>query len=172
MKILKSLTFLSNLFLIMTTVAIILGWIKFINGISPLIFGISFLAMTTSMNLVKENQNKVRWVSFSLAIIGFLILSLATFKILEMKVYWSLGIIPLSISILIGLFHQIQLGTNRKGKFFLLGRVITSFLCGFLILIVLQIDDPKIYFFGKVFLGIFTFYTLIGILLKPRNTII
>ena len=172
MKILKSLTFLSNLFLIMTTVAIILGWIKFINGISPLIFGISFLAMTTSMNLVKENQNKVRWVSFSLAIIGFIILSLATFKILEMKVYWSFGVIPIAISILIGLFNQIQLVTNPKGKFFLLGRVITSFLCGFLILIVLQIDDPKIYFFGKVFLGIFTFYTLIGILLKPRNTII
>lgn len=172
MKILKSLTFLSNLFLIMTTVAIILGWIKFINGISPLIFGISFLAMTTSMNLVKENQNKIKWLSFSLAIIGFLILSLATFKILEMKVYWSFGVIPIAISILIGLFHQIQLGTNPKGKFFLLGRVITSFLCGFLILIVLQIDDPKIYFFGKVILGIFTIYTLIGIVLKPRNTIV
>jgi hypothetical protein len=153
-------------------VSIILGWIKFINGISPLIVGISFLAMTTSMNLVKENQNKVRWVAFSLAIIGFLILSLTTFKILEMKVYWSYGVIPLSVSFLIGLFHQIQLVTNPKGKFFILGRVITSFLCGFLILVGLQIDHPNIYFLGKVVLGIFTIYILIGMLLKPKKSII
>lgn len=172
MKILKFLSFISIVFFVLTMISTILGWIEFINGISPLIFGISFLAVTTSMNLVKENQNKVRWVSFSLAIIGFIILSLATFKILEMKVYWSFGIIPLSISILIGLFHQIQLVTNPKGKFFLLGRVITSFLCGFLILIGLQLDDPKIYFFGKVVLGIFTIYMLVGVLLKPNKSII
>ena len=172
MKILKSLTFLSNFFLIMTTIALILGWIKFINGISPLFFGITFLAMTTSMNLVKESQNKIKWVSFSLAIVGFIILSLATFKILEMKVYWSYGVIPLSVSFLIGLFHQIQLVTNPKGKFFILGRVITSFLCGFLILVGLQIDHPNIYFLGKVVLGIFTIYILIGMLLKPKKSII
>ncbi len=172
MKILKFLSFISIVFFALTMVSIILGWIKFINGISPLIVGISFLAMTTSMNLVKENQNKVRWVAFSLAIIGFLILSLTTFKILEMKVYWSYGVIPLSVSFLIGLFHQIQLVTNPKGKFFILGRVITSFLCGFLILVGLQIDHPNIYFLGKVVLGIFTIYILIGMLLKPKKSII
>jgi hypothetical protein len=169
MKFLKILTLISVVFFALTMISVILGWIKFINGISPLIFGISFLAMTTSINLVKKDQSKIKWMSLSLAVIGFLILSLSTFKILEMKDFWSLGFILLSISILFGLFYQIQLVTNPKGKFFIFGRLLTSFLCGFLILVGLQIDNPKIYLTGKVVLTIFTIYILTGSLLKHKT---
>jgi hypothetical protein len=169
MKFLKILTILSAVLFILTAIAVILEWIKLINAISPLIFGISFLAMTTSLNLVKQEQNKIKWVSLSLAVIGFLILSLSTFKILEMKDFWYLGVVPLSISILLGLFYQIQLVTNLKGRFFIFGRLLTSFICGFLILVGLQIDNPKIYLTGKVVLTIFTIYILIGSLLKPKT---
>lgn len=168
MKILKILSYSSIIFLVITLILLTLGWIKLIHGINPLIFGISFLAMTTSMNLVQKDQNKIKWVSLSLAVIGFLILTLSTFKILEMKDFWYLGVIPLSISILFGLFYQIQLVTNPKGKFFVLGRLLTSFLCGFLILVALRIDNPKIYLLGKVVLTIFTIFILIGSLLKPK----
>lgn len=169
MKVLKFFSYLSVSFLVIPLILLIMGWINLINGINPMIFGISFLSLTTSLILVKEDQNKIKWVSLSLAVLGFLILSLSTFKILEMKDFWPLGMIPLSLAILIGLFYQIKLVTNPKGKFFIVGRLMTSFLCGFLILVGLQIDDPKIYLAGKVVLLIFTFYMLIGSLLKPTT---
>ncbi len=171
MKFLKILTILSVVLFILTAIAVILGLIKFINGISPLIFGISFLATTTSLHLIKYNQSKMKWFVTSLAAIGFIVLSLATFKILEMKDFWLTGSISLSISILIGLFYQIQLVTMSKGKFYILGLLMTILLIGFLLLASLQLENPKIYYTGKVVLAIFTIFSFVGSLLKPKKII-
>jgi hypothetical protein len=169
MKILKFLTLLSVLFFSITAFAIILGWIKFINGISPLIFGISFLSMTTAMHLIKNNQSKLKWFSFSLALIGFLILSMATLKILELKDFWLFGLIMLSISLVIGLFYQIQLVTHPKGKFLIIGLLMSVLLIVLLILIGLKFEKPIVYNFGKIVLAFFTIFALFGSFLKPKN---
>lgn len=170
MKFFKILSILSGLFVCIVLISISLGWIKFFSAISPLMIGFNLLAFSTAISLNSFEQTGIKWFSFSLAFVGFLILLMGVFQIIELSIFWQYGMTSLSTSIVLGLFSQTKLVTISRGKFYYFGLLLTLIMLILLSLYTLQVDNSNVFYFGKITLIILTIFALVGSILKPKKS--
>lgn len=170
MKIFSVLSILSGLFICIILISISLGWINFFSTISPLMIGFFLMSFSVAINLNRFEQIGLKWIAFSLAIIGFLILLFGVFQIIPLKNFWLYGMSTISSSILIGLFSQAQLVTQSNGKFYYFSLLMTMILLIIIVLIALRIESPYVYYFGKIVLIIFSLFMIFGSIIKPQKS--
>jgi hypothetical protein len=169
-KIFRVISILSGLFICIILMSISLGWINFFSTISPLMIGFFLLAFSTAINLNRFEQIGLKWIAFSLALIGFLILLFGVFQIIPLKSFWHYGMATISSSLIIGLFSQTQLINQLNGKFYYFSLLMTMILLIIIALIALRIESTNVYYFGKIVLTIFSLFVIFGSIIKLKKS--